>query len=153
MHAAKDHFNLLTTSSVPILPAASLDDLAAQSDFLVICCALTPATYHLVNATFLSKMKSTAYVVNTARGGIVDSLALVAAIEAGRLAGAGLDVVEGEPGIGADHPAVRCRKIVVLPHVGSATFEARGEMARQAVANLLAGLGVHGVEWENEVRI
>jgi glyoxylate/hydroxypyruvate reductase len=151
---SKDYFNLLTINpSIPILPATSLSHLASESDFLVLCCALTPSTTHLVDATFLSKMKKTAYVINTSRGPVVDSLALVEAIHEGRLAGAGLDVAAGEPNIGADHPLVKEQRVVLLPHVGSATIETRGEMSRQAGLNCLAGLGVKGGEWVNEVKV
>lgn len=140
---------------VPVEPASSLDHLASESDFLIVCCALTPATHHLVSSDFLSRMKPTAYLINTARGPIVDSAALVAAVETGRLAGAGLDVVEGEPNIPADHPLVREQRIVVLPHIGSATVETRNEMARQAVVNALAGVldEAHEWKWVNEVQL
>lgn len=148
---SKDYFNLLSTSSIPITPAASLDELASQSDFLIICCALTPATTNLVDERFLSLMKPNAYIVNTARGPVVDSGALVDAVQKGVIAGAGLDVVTGEPNIGANHPLVKEQKIVVLPHIGSATLETRGEMARQSVINLFAGL--EGGEWVNEVKV
>lgn len=149
----KDYFGLVAKSEVPVLPATSYDQLAAESDFLVICCALTPETTHLVDAAFLAKMQPHAYVVNTARGPVVDSAALVEAIEGGRLAGAGLDVAEGEPNITAEHPLVKCEKVVLLPHIGSATIETRGEMARQAVVNGLAGLGLEGYKWENQVKL
>lgn len=150
---SKDYFGLVAQNEIPVQPAESYDQLAAESDFLVICCALTPATHHLVDAAFLSKMKPHSYVVNTARGPVVDSQALVDAIEGGRLAGAGLDVAEGEPNITAEHPLVKCEKVVLLPHIGSATEETRGEMARQAVVNALAGVGVEGYEWENQVKL
>ncbi|KAL8283104.1 hypothetical protein RQP46_005882 [Phenoliferia psychrophenolica] len=150
---SKDYFNLLTTSSIPIRAATSLDELASQSDFLIICCALTPSTSGLISTSFLSKMKKTAYIINTARGPIVDSEALLAAVEAGNLAGAGLDVVSGEPNIPADHPLVLNEKIVVLPHIGSATIETRGLMALQSVQNLWAALGIEGGEWANEVNL
>jgi len=149
----KDYFGLVKDATIPTEPAASYDQLARESDFLVICCSLTPETTHLVNADFIAKMKPHAYIVNTARGPVVDSAALVEAIEAGRLAGAGLDVAEGEPNITAEHPLVKCEKVVVLPHIGSATIETRGEMARQAVVNALAGLAVGDYKWENEVKL
>ncbi|KAK4702507.1 hypothetical protein P7C70_g3715, partial [Phenoliferia sp. Uapishka_3] len=150
---SKDYFNLLTTSTIPIRAATSLDELAAESDFLIICCALTPETENLISADFLSKMKKTAYIVNTARGPVVDSDALVKAIEEGKLAGAGLDVVTGEPNIPADHPLVKNEKVVLLPHIGSATLETRNLMAEQSVQNLLAGLGLEGGVWANEVKL
>lgn len=149
----KDYFNLLKNPDIPIEAASSLDQLASESDFLVICCALTPATMHIVDKAFLAKMKPDSYIVNTARGPVVDSQALVDAIEAGKLAGAGLDVAEGEPNITADHPLVKCRKVVLLPHIGSATISTRGEMARQAVVNGFAGVGLGAFQWENQVKL
>ncbi|TNY23113.1 hypothetical protein DMC30DRAFT_373193 [Rhodotorula diobovata] len=152
----KDYFNTLATAEfhgVDVRPAESYDELARESDFLVLCCPLTSATKGIVGADFLSKMKPTAYVVNTARGPVVDSDALLAALQEGRLAGAGLDVVTGEPNIGADHPLVQEPKCVVLPHIGSATVQARSGMSRDAVRNCLAGVGVEGFEWANEVSL
>lgn len=150
---SKDYFGLLASPSIPIKAAASLDQLAAESDFLIVSCALNASTQNLINERLLSLMKPASHLINTARGPIVDSEALAAAVSSGRLAGAGLDVVAGEPNIGADHPLVKEHKIVLLPHIGSGTWETRGEMARQGVANALAGLGVEGAEWENEVRL
>ena len=98
-------------------------------------------------------MKPTAYLINTARGPIVDSDPLVKAVREGKLAGAGLDVVDGEPNIGADHPLVQEQKIVVLPHIGSATVETRSEMSAQAARNCLAGVGIEGFKWDNEVKL
>ncbi|GAA6008189.1 hypothetical protein JCM10207_000033 [Rhodosporidiobolus poonsookiae] len=153
---SKDFFNIRATAvfhDVALEPATSYEHLAAESDFLVLCCPLTPETKGLVDASFLSKMKPTAYVINTARGPVVDSAALVAAVRAGRLAGAGLDVVTGEPNITAGDPLVKEQRIVVLPHIGSATEEARSEMSRHAALNVLAGVGVEGFEWANEVKL
>ncbi|GAA6020491.1 hypothetical protein JCM11491_001372 [Sporobolomyces phaffii] len=152
----KDHFGLAAMCDalgIGFAPAASLDDLAARSDFVVVCCALTDATRGIVGAEFLARMKPTAYVVNTARGPVVDSEALVAAVRGGRLAGAGLDVVDGEPNVGADHCLVSEPKIVVLPHVGSATVETRSMMSVHAARNCLAGIGIAGYEWEHQVEL
>ncbi|GAA5904613.1 hypothetical protein JCM6882_004921 [Rhodosporidiobolus microsporus] len=152
----RDFANIRATAEfhgVTLEPAQSYDQLAAESDFLVLCCPLTDKTKNIVDASFLSKMKKTAYVVNTARGPVVDSAALVAAVRAGKLAGAGLDVATGEPNIKADDPLVLEQKIVVLPHIGSATEEARSEMSRHAALNVLAGVGVEGFEWANEVKL
>ncbi|KAK4047490.1 hypothetical protein OIV83_005403 [Microbotryomycetes sp. JL201] len=151
-----DHFNLLGNKSkdeVPIEPAMSLQHLAQESDFVIVCCALTSQTRHVVSDQFLSWMKPTAYLINTARGPIVDSEALVTAVQNGKIAGAGLDVVEGEPDVPADHSLVKQHKIVVLPHIGSATYETRNEMARQAAVNCLAGIGVDGYNWVNKVSL
>jgi glyoxylate/hydroxypyruvate reductase len=98
-------------------------------------------------------MKPTSYLVNTARGPVVDSAALVEAVRSGKLAGAGLDVVTGEPNIKADDPLLSEPKIVVLPHIGSATEQARSAMSRDAAVNCLAGAGVEGFEWANEVKL
>ena len=98
-------------------------------------------------------MKPTACIVNTARGPVIDSEALVEAIQRGRLASAGLDVATGEPDIGADHPLVREERIVLVPHIGSATIQARSGMSRDAARNCLAGVGVEGFEWANEVKL
>ncbi|GAA5872030.1 hypothetical protein JCM16303_000950 [Sporobolomyces ruberrimus] len=153
---SKDHFRLSQLCSsldVSFSPAESLDELARESDFLIVCCALTEQTKGIVGKDFLSKMKPTAYIVNTSRGPTVDSEALVKAVQEGKLAGAGLDVVDGEPNIGADHPLVQEHKIVVLPHIGSATVETRSEMSRQAARNCLAGVGIEGFKWDNEVEL
>lgn len=150
---SKDYFNLVASSSVEIRAATSLDELASESDFLIICCALTPETQGIVGKDFLSRMKKNAYVVNTARGPVVDTEALAEAIESGVIAGAGLDVVTGEPNIGADHPLVRQQKVVLLPHIGSATIETRGLMGLQAGLNAFAGLELAGGEWVSEVEL
>lgn len=85
-------------------------------------------------------MKRTALLINVSRGSLVDSDALAAALRDGVIWGAGLDVVEGEPNVGKDHPLVLEPRCVVLPHVGSATFETRQAMAMLAVRNAIAGV-------------
>jgi glyoxylate/hydroxypyruvate reductase len=152
----KDFFNICATADfhgVSLSPASSYEQLAAESDFLVLCCPLTPETRNIVDADFLSRMKPTAYVVNTARGPVLDSAALVEAVRSGKLAGAGLDVATGEPNIKADDPLLSEHKIVLLPHIGSATEQARSAMSRDAAVNCLAGVGVEGFEWANEVKL
>lgn len=115
-----------------------LDALLKGSDVVSLHCPLTPATRHLVDARALARMRPTAHLVNTARGPVVDEAALVAALEAGALAGAGLDVFEDEPRV---HPGLLGREdVVLLPHVGSATLETRTAMADLAVDNALAVL-------------
>lgn len=99
-----------------------------------------PSTHHIVNEDLLKKMKKSAVLVNTARGTLVDSEALGKALKQGWIWGAGLDVVEGEPNVGVDHVLVKEPRCVVLPHIGSATFETRRGMATLAAKNLLAGL-------------
>ncbi|MBR7744744.1 D-glycerate dehydrogenase [Phycicoccus sp. BSK3Z-2] len=114
------------------------EDLLARSDVLSVHTPLTAATRHLLDADALARMRPTAYLVNTARGPVVDETALVAALEAGRLAGAGLDVFEDEPAV---HPGLLERDdVVLLPHVGSATLETRTAMADLAADNVVAVL-------------
>ncbi|MFL5435241.1 MAG: 2-hydroxyacid dehydrogenase [Myxococcales bacterium] len=110
-----------------------LDDLLARSDIVSIHCPLTPATRHLIGPPQLSRMKRTALLVNTARGPIVDEAALCAALEAGTIGGAGLDVFEDEPRV---HPGLLGRDDVVLvPHIGSATGATRARMAELALTD------------------
>ncbi|KAM0790330.1 hypothetical protein ACM66B_003215 [Microbotryomycetes sp. NB124-2] len=156
-----DYFKILDnkTYDTSIEPASSLEHLARESDVVIVCCALTSETRHLVSTEFLSWMKPTSYLVNTARGPIVDTAALVRAVRQGQIAGAGLDVVEGEPNIRADDDVVKEQKIIVLPHIGSATLETRNEMARQAAVNCVAGVLAdeearnQGYTWANEVEL
>ncbi|CAL1708787.1 unnamed protein product [Somion occarium] len=117
-----------------------LDELARESDVVFVLAPGGDKTYHIVNEAFLKQMKKTAVLVNTSRGTLVDSDALIKALREGWLWGAGLDVVEGEPNIGLDHPLVREPRCVVLPHIGSATNESRLGMATLAAQNLIAGV-------------
>jgi glyoxylate reductase len=116
-----------------------LAELLAQADFVSLHVPLTPETHHLINAAALERMRPTAYLVNTARGGIVDQDALAAALDAGSIAGAALDVTEPEP-LPPDHPLLDAPNLIVLPHLGSATHATREAMAGLAVDNLLAAL-------------
>lgn len=116
----------------------SLPELLAQSDIVSIHAPLTPETRHVFDAAALATMKPDAILINTARGPIVDEAALTAALREGRLAGAGLDVYEGEPRLAEglkDLP-----NVVLTPHTGSATLTARENMAVLAARNLLAML-------------
>jgi len=117
-----------------------LDQLAKESDVVFVLAPGGDKTRHLVNADFLQKMKKTAILVNTSRGTLVDSDALATALRQGLIWGAGLDVVEGEPQVTADHPLVKEPRCVILPHVGSATLETRLGMATLAAKNLLGGI-------------
>jgi glyoxylate reductase len=113
-----------------------LDDLLATSDVVSVHCPYTDETHHLIDQRALSHMRPSAYLVNTARGPIVDEAALVEALVAGRIAGAGLDVFEHEPQV---HPGLRTLdNVVMIPHLGSATQETRGAMARLAADNVVA---------------
>ena len=111
----------------------SLEDLLSRSDVVSVHCPLTAATRHLIGAPQLALMKRSAILVNTARGPIVDEAALVAALETGTIAGAGLDVFEDEPRV---HPGLLGRDDVVLvPHIGSATRATRARMAELALTD------------------
>ena len=120
----------------------TLDSLLASSDIVSVNCPYSPETHHLIDAERLARMKPTATLINTARGPIVDEAALVAALEAGTIAGAGLDVFEHEPSV---HPGLLDREDVVLvPHLGSATVETRTAMAVLAARNVLRVLAGDG---------
>ena len=115
-----------------------MDTLISKSDFISLHVPLTGETRHLINRQTFEKMKSSAYLINTSRGPVVDEKALVEALNAGRIAGAGLDVYEHEPEL--TQGLTELGNIVLLPHVGSGTIETRTRMAYLAVENLLAGL-------------
>jgi glyoxylate reductase len=116
-----------------------LEELLARADFVSLHTPLTDATRHLIDSGALAAMKPTALLVNTARGGVVDQEALRAALHAGEIAGAALDVTEPEP-LPADDPLLDAPNLLVVPHVGSATVRTRAKMAAMAVDNLLAAL-------------
>lgn len=147
----EDHFGIIAGGKIPIEPAKSADELARESDVVVVGCALTPSTKHLVGVGFFSKMKKLAVVVNIARGPVIDTNALVKALNEGQIFGAGLDVIENEPNIQADHPILKQPRCVLVPHIGSATIETREQMATESVRNLLAGLS--GEAMVNEVEL
>ncbi len=116
----------------------SLDELVSTSDVVSIHCPYSPDTHHLFGSDLLARMRPDAFLVNTARGPIVDEAALVDALERRIIAGAGLDVFEHEPAV---HPGLVAREdVVLLPHLGSATVETRTAMAVLAVRNCLAVL-------------
>jgi len=116
-----------------------LEELLDRSDFVTLHSPLTPETRGLIGDEALARMKPTGYLVNTARGPIVDSDALGRALHAGRIAGAALDVTDPEP-LPGGHPLLDAPNLLVLPHLGSATEATRARMADMAVDNLLAGL-------------
>ncbi|HEV3431332.1 MAG TPA: D-glycerate dehydrogenase [Paraburkholderia sp.] len=116
-----------------------LDELLAVSDFVCLQVPLTDATRHMIGAEQFAKMKKSAILINASRGATVDEKALIAALEAGTIHGAGLDVFEQEP-IDPASPLLRMPNVVALPHIGSATHETRHAMARNAAENLVAAL-------------
>ena len=129
----------LATSSLPReWEYRSLRDLLEESDVVTIHVPLTPATHHLISARELGWMRSTAFVINTARGPLVDEAALVDALKRGIIAGAGLDVYEQEPAL---YPALaQLKQVVLLPHLGSATLHARVQMGLVCLENIQAVL-------------
>ncbi len=122
----------------------SLDQMLARVDIVSVNCPHTPATYHLLSARRLKLMRPEAYVVNTARGEVIDENALIRMIAAGELAGAGLDVFEHEP---AANPRLvklaREGKVVLLPHMGSATVEGRVDMGEKVIINIKTYMDGH----------
>lgn len=127
---------------------ASLPELLSTADVVSLHVPLTEQTRHLIGATELAMMKPTAYLVNTARGPVIDESALVDALHNSRIAGVGLDVYEEEPRV---HPGLlTAERTLLLPHLGSATTETRERMAMMAIDNLLAAL--EGRQPPNPVR-
>jgi len=115
------------------------DTLLREADFLVLAVPMTAQTRHAIGAAELALMKRDAFLVNIARGGVVDDAALIAALAEKRIAGAGLDVFEREPAVPAELLALD--NVVLTPHIGSASLATRRAMARMAVDNLIAALG------------
>lgn len=120
-------------------PVASLEAALPRADFVSIHCPKTPETVGLFNAARLNLMKPTAYLINTARGGLVDEKALYEALVSKRLAGAGLDVFAQEPP-SVDHPLFGLPNVIVAPHVAGVTREAVDRMSEQTARNLLSAL-------------
>ncbi|KVG76948.1 D-glycerate dehydrogenase [Burkholderia ubonensis] len=117
----------------------TLDELLAASDFVCLQVPLSDETRHLIGAAEFAKMKRGAILINASRGPVVDEAALIDALRAGTIRGAGLDVFEREP-LAADSPLLRMNNVVALPHIGSATHETRHAMARCAAENLVGAL-------------
>jgi lactate dehydrogenase-like 2-hydroxyacid dehydrogenase len=120
---------------------ASKQDILRESDFVVVMVPYSVATHHLIKAEDLALMKPTAIFINTARGGVVDDIALIAALKDRLIAGAGVDVFEGEPAFNAAFLALD--NVVLTPHIGSATRATRMRMAMLAAENMLTALGGH----------
>jgi glyoxylate/hydroxypyruvate/2-ketogluconate reductase len=116
----------------------SLEELLQQSDFVVLQVPYSPQTHHLIGAAELAKMKPTAILINSTRGGVVDDAALIAALHAGTLRAAGLDVFENEPKLNPGF--LQLKNVVLVPHIGSSTEATRRAMAMTAAKNLVAAL-------------
>jgi glyoxylate reductase len=122
----------------------SLDQMLARMDIISVNCPHTPATYHLLSARRLRLMRPEAYVVNTARGEVIDENALTRLIEAGEIAGAGLDVFEHEPAVNPKLVRLaRAGKVILLPHLGSATIEGRDDMGAKVIINIQTFMDGH----------
>jgi glyoxylate reductase len=130
--------NMQTEASLGVT-YASLPDLLQQADFVSLNVPLTPETRGMIGRDELAQMKPTAFLINVARGAVVDHNALLQALEQGWIAGAALDVTEPEP-LPRDHPLLRLENVIIAPHLGSATHQTRRAMAQLAVDNLRAGL-------------
>jgi glyoxylate reductase len=119
-------------------PRVELDELLTDADVVSVHCPYSDATHHLIGSEQLLRMKDTGYLINTARGPIVDEAALATALRSGTIAGAGLDVFEHEPAV--HESLLGLDNVVLLPHLGSATVETRAAMASLAADNALAVL-------------
>jgi glyoxylate reductase len=122
----------------------SLDQMLARMDIISVNCPHTPATFHLLSARRLKLMRPDAYIVNTARGEVIDENALIRMLSAGELAGAGLDVFEQEPAVNPKLLRLaRAGKVVLLPHMGSATVEGRVDMGTKVIINIQTFMDGH----------
>jgi glyoxylate reductase len=122
----------------------SLDQMLMRMDIISVNCPHTPATYHLLSARRLKVIRREAYVVNTARGEVIDENALARLIETDEIAGAGLDVFEHEPAVSPKLVKLaRAGKVVLLPHLGSATVEGRVDMGEKVIVNIKTFMDGH----------
>jgi glyoxylate reductase len=122
----------------------SLDQMLARMDIISVNCPHTPATYHLLSARRLKLLRPNAYIVNTARGEVIDENALARMIEADEIAGAGLDVFEHEPAVNPKLVRLaKAGKVVLLPHMGSATIEGRVDMGEKVIINIKTFMDGH----------
>ncbi len=135
-HNRRERSDLPPTLQATYLP---LDQLLSQCDFIMLCVPLGDETRKLIGSRELALMKSTAILVNIARGGVVDTDALTETMVNRRIFAAGLDVTDPEP-LPRDHPLLRCDNVVIAPHLGSATLQTREAMAQASITNLLRGL-------------
>ena len=119
----------------------SLDQMLARMDIVSVNCPHTPATFHLLSARRLKLMKPTAYIVNTARGEVIDENCMALMLEKGQLSGAGLDVFENEPAV--NPKLLKARNVTLLPHMGSATIEGRIDMGEKVIVNIKSFVDGH----------
>jgi len=135
-HNRKRDLEAETSLGVQYSPFA---DILQTADYIILCCPLTAETTGLINAAALAKMKPTAILVNIARGPVVDTAALTAALANGTIYAAALDVTDPEP-LPRDHPLLTSDRLTIAPHLGSATEQTRQKMAEISVENLLLGI-------------
>ena len=122
----------------------SLDQMLARMDFISVNCPHTPATFHLLSARRLKLIRKDAYIVNTARGEVIDEVTLVKMLEDGEIGGAALDVYENEPAVNPKLIRLaKANKVVLMPHMGSATIEGRVEMGEKVMINIRTFLDGH----------
>jgi D-3-phosphoglycerate dehydrogenase len=119
----------------------SLDDLLARSDFVSLNCDLNPSSYHLMNVTTLSHIKPTAILINTSRGPVVEEQSLISALQAGKLAGAAMDVFEVEP-LSIDSPLTKMDNVMLASHNANSSPKAWERVHQNTIDNLLDGLGL-----------
>ena len=151
---AYDPYVKVAPSAGPLINMVSLDELLIQSDFVTIHIPKTPETQGLINAAALSKMKPTAFLINAARGGVLDEADLFQALQAGTIAGAGLDVYASEPC--TDSPLFSLNNVVATPHLGASTDEAQekaGIAVAQSVAAFFAGQEVPGAVNASQISV
>jgi len=122
----------------------SLDQMLARVDIVSVNCPSTPATFHLISARRLALLQPTSYIVNTARGDVIDETALIKILREGKIAGAGLDVFENEPAVSPKLVKLANEgKVVILPHMSSATLEGRIDMGDKVIINIRAFIDGH----------
>ncbi|AYG57509.1 D-glycerate dehydrogenase [Rhizobium jaguaris] len=122
----------------------SLDQMLARVDIVSVNCPSTPATFHLISARRLALLQPTSYIVNTARGDVIDETALIKILREGKIAGAGLDVFENEPAVNPKLVKLANEgKVVLLPHMSSATLESRIDMGDKVIINIRAFIDGH----------
>ncbi|MGM0607953.1 MAG: 2-hydroxyacid dehydrogenase [Candidatus Muiribacteriota bacterium] len=121
---------------------AELDELAQKSDFIILCCPLTSETRHMIDRSFIEKMKNNAIIVNIARGPVVDEQTLIEFLENKKIAGAGFDVYENEPEV--PEKLRELDNVVILPHIGSASYETRAKMSEICALNTIEVLKDNG---------